>query len=365
MKKINQYLKNQTLFFAPGNIYCIDIEGRYQACNETAAKLLNLNSPDEIIGKTLVELVDEKFHDLAEKVMKEDKGIMLAGDEVVFEEEGFDQFGKIVTYLTTKKPIIVDDEVIGMVGTSVDISVTKKLQNDLNVQKKTTDIFKALTHTIAHEARTPLASANIACRVLTDKLNAIEGDDGARAEIFSLIGKIKTLCSNTNKLIGLHTDIHKLDNLSLNSFDRLSAHQIITNAIESYPFRDDSERQAIQIELENDFSILGNEELLTHVVWNIIKNALYAIQAANDGALKIKTKVEEKVCSITFEDNATGIPKEIQNKIFDIYFTNKSSGTGIGLYFCKQVMNVHEGDIECFSKNGITRFTLSFPCSKK
>jgi signal transduction histidine kinase len=102
-------------------------------------------------------------------------------------------------------------------------------------------------------------------------------------------------------------------------------------------------------------------------VWtNLISNALDAMPLG--GTLKIAavhiTQPSESL-RVTIEDNGSGIPKDIQSKIFELNYTTKKKGNfglGIGLTVCQQIVSQHRGRIEVHSQLGVfTRFTVTLP----
>lgn len=104
-------------------------------------------------------------------------------------------------------------------------------------------------------------------------------------------------------------------------------------------------------------------DALNQVWMNLIQNALYAMDYK--GTLKIYNQVldESKEVSISFEDSGQGIPEDIQNKIYDPFFTTKSQGegSGLGLSFIKKTMDKHDGKILLETSDTGTIFTLILP----
>ena len=115
----------------------------------------------------------------------------------------------------------------------------------------------------------------------------------------------------------------------------------------------------ITISLKGDDSkILGYKNEFKQVILNIINNAKEAMIENNieNGEIEINVKNN----TITIKDNAGGIPKEIQDKIFDPYFTTKENGTGIGLYMAKIIIQEHlKGNINFEVKDNHTIFTIN------
>lgn len=111
-------------------------------------------------------------------------------------------------------------------------------------------------------------------------------------------------------------------------------------------------------------TIYGEESQLKQVVLNLILNA-FAVMP-NGGNLDIKTKNKNHKFYLEISDTGNGIPNKIQSKIFDLYFTTKKDGGGIGLSICKNIMEAHEGKLYFNSKIGKgTTFTMEFPAKEK
>ena len=113
---------------------------------------------------------------------------------------------------------------------------------------------------------------------------------------------------------------------------------------------------------------MGNPALTSHVLFNLIKNALRAIINAEKGKITIKLESGVKCNNLVFRDTATGIAKEFLPKMFILFESQMTAqgGTGIGLAYCKTIMKSYGGDITCDSVEGkYTEFVLSFPCINK
>ncbi|MFB8789244.1 MAG: AAA family ATPase [Potamolinea sp.] len=101
-------------------------------------------------------------------------------------------------------------------------------------------------------------------------------------------------------------------------------------------------------------------------VWtNLIHNSLQAMD--NRGTLTVETKQENGCLSVSITDSGQGIPEEIQEKIFQPFFTTKppGEGSGLGLDIVKKIVEKHRGVIEFASVPGQTTFTVVFPIDKQ
>ncbi|MCH7663915.1 MAG: GHKL domain-containing protein, partial [Chloroflexi bacterium] len=160
----------------------------------------------------------------------------------------------------------------------------------------------------------------------------------------------------------------------------------LVDALKSYSYLDQAPTQAVNIHqgIDNTLVLLRNKlkrginvqkiyakELpeinaygseLNQVWTNLIDNAIDAMDGR--GELIIRTSLQEDWVTVEIIDNGAGIPKEIQDKIFEPYFTTKppGQGTGLGLEISKKIIvDKHMGDIQVKTKHGETKFTIKLP----
>jgi signal transduction histidine kinase len=96
----------------------------------------------------------------------------------------------------------------------------------------------------------------------------------------------------------------------------------------------------------------------------LLNLALNAVQAMpNGGSLKLSCRaISRNRAEIDVEDTGVGIPAENLSRIFDLYFTTKEKGSGIGLSMVYRIIQLHDGEVEVESTPGRgTRFRLTFP----
>lgn len=102
---------------------------------------------------------------------------------------------------------------------------------------------------------------------------------------------------------------------------------------------------------------------IEQVIINLLKNALEACNRKPFVAIAVELACSATgSISLSVRDNGEGMPPEVIDKIFVPFFTTKTTGSGIGLSLCKQVMNLHDGTITVQSEIGVgSCFTLNFP----
>ena len=105
-----------------------------------------------------------------------------------------------------------------------------------------------------------------------------------------------------------------------------------------------------------------DENQISQVINNLVKNSIEAIADKNQGIVKIECKQNKQYIEIEITDNGCGIPSDKLSEIFVPFFTTKADGNGIGLSLSRQIMQMHGAWIRCQSVEGKgTSFNLTFP----
>jgi len=119
---------------------------------------------------------------------------------------------------------------------------------------------------------------------------------------------------------------------------------------------------AVLSEDNKDAIIQGNRDALKQVIYNILNNAVEAIDH-DDGIIKIKLDTDMKYANVHISDNGVGMEKELLGKVFDPFFSNKTgSNTGLGLGLTKKIILQHKGLIFIDSIKGQgTTIKVSIP----
>jgi len=111
------------------------------------------------------------------------------------------------------------------------------------------------------------------------------------------------------------------------------------------------------IKPENDIAVFCDSQQMEVAFTNLITNAVEAIK--DNGEIKIRIKDNQTYAIVEIEDSGPGIPEENIQHIFDPLFTTKSSGTGLGLVSCKNIIEQHGGKI--IVNNNPTTFVIKLP----
>lgn len=155
-----------------------------------------------------------------------------------------------------------------------------------------------------------------------------------------------------------------LQQLKTNAFDAsgftlLSAAACTERAVSEFGYESEVQRDRVRFEESSDFVFKGDETILTLILFNLIKNALYYLSAFPHARVTVTVDAQR----ITVRDTGPGIAPDKMERLFEDFQTSgKAEGTGLGLAFCRRAMRAFGGEINCESQLGeFTQFTLSFP----
>ena len=125
-----------------------------------------------------------------------------------------------------------------------------------------------------------------------------------------------------------------------------------------------NEKIQIAIDVEpDDLMIQADENQISQVILNLIKNAVAALDGRSNGWIRIKARCDqEENVTIEVANNGNPIPPEVAEQIFVPFFTTKATGSGIGLSLSRQIIRMHGGELSVASlPYRETCFTVSLP----
>lgn len=354
----------------PEYIFWKDKNSVYLGCNDLLAESAGLKSRMDVIGKADYDFGWDAERVKLLKVIDEEvitKGISNTIEEII----PLPRSGEKRTMITKKVPFKdKEGNILGILGISFDIT-DRKLAEELRIKNEAAEKLIKFTNLIAgsmaHELRTPLAAINTYSDLFKAALlsnDSLKEKENTCLEIYK---KIKRIIKASTHMI--NDMLVKLRSFALGvlpqvNFTTLEMAKSIERFMNAYPF-EEKESKLVTI-IDNDSFLYKGDNLLTeHLLSNLVKNSLKAIQE-NDwkGNIIITLKREDHCNKLFVRDTATGISKEFLPKIFYQFETTntKSGGTGLGLAFCKMVMDYYGGVITCTSEEGkYTEFILSFP----
>ncbi len=142
--------------------------------------------------------------------------------------------------------------------------------------------------------------------------------------------------------------------------DLCGAADLIFKALEAFKLLQNSSVN-ISMDCQEDIYIKCDADAVIEVIYNLLKNSSEAI--LEEGNISISAGRKNDGYCIEVTDDGLGIPKDQINQVFLPFYTTKKNNInfGIGLSYCKSVMQAHDGSIHVFSQKGLTKFLLYFP----
>ncbi|MDY7539614.1 ATP-binding protein [Undibacterium sp. 5I1] len=288
--------------------------------------------PEQLIGKTLREVVGNKFYaGLATHVQK-----VLVGERVSFEAEGTIN-NRVYYYQSIYVPALNDVGVVeGFYAMSFDIADRKRVEMMKN----------EFVSTVSHELRTPLTSINGALRLLAA---------GVAGEIPPKAKELTTVAMrNTDRLLRLINDILDMEkiasgnmefNFKLAKLDQLIQETISTNI----SYADQYGVRIVRTGNYGDVDVNVDRDRFAQVLTNLLSNA---VKFSHEGG-EVRVSVEQgtKTVKLIVSDQGCGIPAHFHDKIFQKFSqvdnsnTRKKGGTGLGLNICKTIIEHMGGTI--------------------
>jgi len=361
----------------PHFVFWKDRHSVFLGCNKPFAKSAQLNAPEDIVGLTDYDLPWKKSE--SDSYRADDQMVMCTDQpKLLIEEQQTFENGEEMNLLTSKVPLHDrNGQVTGVLGIYADITELKKTQAALRKAEDQVEGMTIVSAAIAHELRTPLGSIAMGAQGIKKNLQSlikayqlakkqnlpIKTIPSEQLEILStVLSNIRAEANQANMVISM-----LLANLSVRKnrpqkTERLSMTDYLTKALNQYVFPP-GKRSIVHEDLGTNFLFFGDEGLFLHIIFNLLKNALYFIDKVGKGEIYIWLESYEAINELHFKDTAQGIREEDLPHIFEQFFTKGTHhGTGIGLAFCKAVMESWGGKIFCRSIYGeYTEFICQFP----
>jgi signal transduction histidine kinase len=235
-----------------------------------------------------------------------------------------------------------------------DPETVAKLETQLEYAKKLAALSK-LTSGVAHEVKNPLNAIVIHLELLKSQV-AAQSPEAAMQSLNVITQEIKRLDRVVRNFLNFNRPVEvKLQKEQIEPI----LEEVIALA------RTEARQRNVQIALESEISlpmIPLDPDLMKQCLLNIVLNGCQAMP--NGGTLRIATALRNGSLELSFQDEGVGIPLENREKIFNLYYTTKENGNGIGLATVFKVLQLHNGQIHVDSEVGKgSTFTLKFPVS--
>ena len=228
-------------------------------------------------------------------------------------------------------------------------------QRKIGRELQTADRLSAISRVsggVAHEVKNPLNAILLHVEVARAKLARGDTDVAPQMEIISR--EILRL----DRVVKTFLDFTRPVELNLRN---VPAQELVSEIVDLARPQADAARIQIDVQQEAEgVEIRVDRDLLKQAVLNVVVNAMQAMP--DGGKLRFESSATEETAEIRVSDTGPGIPQELREKIFSLYFTTRKEGSGIGLAMTFRIVQLHDGTIDFTSEPGKgTTFLIRLP----
>ena len=309
-------------------------DGRAVLVSESARRFLQVNK-ENILGLHAREIFDRST-ELGRRLMDAfDSGNDLGQQEILTEA------GRRIEASVN---VIHDDRTnqkLGALVTLHDPESVEQIESELELSRRMAAIGR-LTSGVGHEVKNPINAIVVHLELLRNKLG--DTNSGAARHLEVIDAEIRRL----DRVVQTLVDFSRPVELQLREHD---LRRVIGDVLALAGEELSTKNVALETSMPpNALTCFVDADLMKQAVLNVMVNGVQAMNAG--GKLRVALEDDKKMAILRIRDEGPGIPEEIRGKIFDLYFTTKSEGSGIGLAMTYRILQLHHGSIDVQSEPG-------------
>jgi signal transduction histidine kinase len=217
----------------------------------------------------------------------------------------------------------------------------------------------AVASGLAHEIRNPLNSLYINSQILAEMLTALPETTGRKEELLALA---RANMKVTGRLNDILSEFLRFARPTATEFVVADLNRVVADTLRFLEV--DFARRGIELDATfhpEPLPLFADEKQLRQVLLNILLNAEEAIDKEQK-IIRVTTGSERGRPFVRVTDNGRGIPREVRKQIFQLFFSTRKNGTGLGLPIVRKIVREHGGKIGIRSRVGRgTTVTISLP----
>lgn len=243
---------------------------------------------------------------------------------------------------------------IGALLTMRDAESVRRIEDEIELSRRISASGR-VTRGVAHEVKNPINAIVLHLQLLRNKLQQIDPDTTRHVDI------IDSEIHRLDRVVQILVDFTRPRDLRMEEVDlRLTLEEV---ALLAAP---DAEQHGVTLVSElppEPVTVKVDADFIKQAILNVVLNGVQSMP--NGGTLTIAANRSEDTVTTEVRDQGVGIPASLQEKIFELYFTTKKSGSGIGLAQTYQIMQWHYGSVDFESEEGKgTTFRLRLPLAE-
>jgi signal transduction histidine kinase len=244
-------------------------------------------------------------------------------------------------------------QTLGALLTLHDLESVREIESELELSRRLAAIGR-LTSGVGHEVKNPINAIVVHLELLRNKLDS--SDDRALRHLEIIQSEIQRL----DRVVQTLVDFSRPVELQLMEQD---LREVVASVLLLASAEFETRNVKVSSLLPDTPAIAKiDSDLMKQALLNVVLNGAQAM--AGGGKLEVRLSGDARVASISVHDEGEGIPDEVRQKIFDLYFTTKREGSGIGLAMTYRILQLHNGQVDVQSQPGKgTTFVLRLPLS--
>jgi signal transduction histidine kinase len=243
---------------------------------------------------------------------------------------------------------------IGALLTMRDAESVRRIEDEIEMSRRLSASGR-LTRGVAHEVKNPINAIVLHLQLLQNKLQQIDPDTRRHMDI------IGSEIYRLDRVVQILVDFTRPRDLRLEEIDLRRLLEDVTTLATP-----DAEQHGVTLTCElppEPLSVKVDADLMKQAILNVVLNGVQAMPQG--GLLTVSARREDEIVVTEVRDQGSGIPHELQEKVFELYFTTKKAGSGIGLAQTFQILQWHYGSVDFQSVQGQgTAFRLRLPMAE-
>ena len=307
-----------------------DLNGIVTSWNKAAERLFGYTS-EEMVGASILRLIPDALRSDEDRIL----ATIRAGKAIEhFETIRLAKDGRQLQVSLTISPVKDDQgKIIGASKILRDISSRRRIEDSL-LQAEKIAATGRMAMTIAHEINNPLEAVGNLLYLLRPEIASTQGLE----YLDTVEGELSRVSHIAKQTLGYYREHASAKAMNLGD--------IVKHALTIYGPRYKSAQIEVKTALHSERDIAIRQGEMMQVISNLLANAFYAMTSGGTLAVNVEDSKEPAGVAITISDNGVGIPDDVLPRVFEAFFTTRSTvGTGIGLFVSENFVEAHGGTI--------------------